>query len=203
MALSSADINRALIQAIGSNRQDEMLCKLVFGAITADWAAETILSDLKGVSTQTQMTDLCTTILSLACEFPFFHHRLTALLLSVRNMKDGKGNTTRSSFLSRMSTLSGDQLRSGYASMFDDDLEAASIAEYINLHGFLASTLSDPSVVIPPQEQIFGFEDALFIISTSLEEHVDSHNKFNVDIPAAAQYMIHAGPAIYRACQQL
>jgi len=47
---------------------------------------------------------------------------------------------------------------------------------------------------------IAGLDDALFILSAALEDHPDSHRTPGVDIPAAAQYVIHCGDVLFEVC---
>lgn len=48
--------------------------------------------------------------------------------------------------------------------------------------------------------RITGLDDALFILSAALEDHPDSHRTPVIDIPAAAQYVIHCGDVFFEVC---
>lgn len=49
---------------------------------------------------------------------------------------------------------------------------------------------------------VVGLDDALFILSTALEDHPESHHSPDIDIPAAAQYVTHAGSVLFEACMK-
>lgn len=47
---------------------------------------------------------------------------------------------------------------------------------------------------------ITGLDDALFVLRAALEDHPDSHRTPGIDIPAAAQHVIHCGNVLSEVC---
>lgn len=200
MARINLDINLALAEEIGQGYPGaEILHDVLFGRTIAGLGAVDVLC--VGETSSSEMYDLCRVIITLACEFPFLQPRLVALISSVAQLRRRGYDTLEPKFLKPMATIIGDLSQSNYARMFDEGTNTSEITEYVNLHGFLASIIAEMGVMLP-NEQITGIADALFIISTSLEDHRESHHKPHVDVPAAAQYMIQAAALIYQSCQQ-
>ncbi|KAI4124774.1 MAG: hypothetical protein LQ338_004633 [Usnochroma carphineum] len=90
-----------------------------------------------------------------------------------------------------------------------------------HLVGLIASIMQSASVSFPSEmrvcfvkefatatrhretkEGLTHVNDALFILSTALEGHASSHKLPDVDVPAAAQYMIHAGELVFNECKK-
>ncbi len=115
----------------------------------------------------------------------------------------GFSTEMRSSFVSEMATTIGDTTQSNYGNLFDDRHRTPDlISDHIHLNRFIAGLLSALGSFEDPQESITGLDDALFILSTGLEENTESHKMPDVDIPAAAQYIIHAGELLFKACKK-
>ena len=114
------------------------------------------------------------------------HSHRDAVLLRIRN-----GNNIGDAAQSNYGVLSEERHRT-------PDL----ISDHIHLNRFLARLLLALDKPEGPGDHITGLDDALFILSTSLEEHADSHDLPNVNIHAAAQYMIHAGELFFEACEK-
>ncbi len=93
----------------------------------------------------------------------------------------------------------GDWASSNYGHLFDNSNESPGlIRDHIHLHRFIARLMSFLGENEHPEHRLTGLNDALFILSTSLEDHPDSHDLPDVDVPAAAQYMIHAGELFFK-----
>ena len=102
-----------------------------------------------------------------------------------------------------MATTIGDAAQSNYGVLSEERHRTPDlISDHIHLNRFLARLLLALDNPEGPGDHITGLDDALFILSTSLEEHADSHDLPNVDIHAAAQYMIHAGELFFEACEK-
>ena len=109
----------------------------------------------------------------------------------------------RSRFNAGFATSIGDITQSNYGLLFEASKRNQSlIRDHIQIHGFLSRLLSALGGLEDPKGRLTAFSDALFILSTSLEEHPDSHNLPDVDVPAAAQYMIHAGTILFEECKK-
>lgn len=103
----------------------------------------------------------------------------------------------------KMVATIGDTTQSNYGNIFDERHRTPDlISDHIHLNRFIARLLSALGDVENPGERITGPDDALFILSTGLEDNSESHNLPDVDILAAAQYMIHAGELFFEACQR-
>ena len=95
--------------------------------------------------------------------------------------------------------LVADTTRANYGVLFEESRRDQDlISDHVHLNRFLARLL-----FLNPEERISDIDDALFILATAFEGHPDSHNAPEIDIPAAAQYMIHAGELFHKECINL
>ena len=109
----------------------------------------------------------------------------------------------RSIFVSEMATAIGDTAQSNYGDLFEErQCTRNLISDHIHLNRFLARLLSALNGTGNEQERIMELDDALLILSTGLEGHAESHDLPDVDIPAAAQYVIHAGEVFFEECKK-
>lgn len=105
--------------------------------------------------------------------------------------------------MSNIAVTIGDTTQSNFGLLFEERRRTLElIIDHIHLNRFIARLLSALGDVENPGETITGLDDALFILSAGLEENPDSHKLPDVDIPAAAQYMIHAGEVFFEGCKK-
>lgn len=101
-----------------------------------------------------------------------------------------------------MAVTIGDTTQSNYGNIFDERHRTSNvISDHIHLNRFIARLLALTDIE-NPGEGITGLDDALFILSTGLEGNSNSHDLPDVDIPAVAQYMVHAGELFFEACKK-
>jgi len=140
----------------------------------------------------------------LACEYPFLQPQLVSLVACIMQSPPLSFSAERrSEFVLEMVVTIGDTTQSNYGNIFDERHRTPDlISDHIHLNRFIARLLSALGDVENPGERITGLDDALFILSTGLEDNSESHNLPDVDIPASAQYMIHAGELFFEACKR-
>jgi len=202
-------INTGLSKAIQEDHDTEdvnILYDLVMGSTTPAFAAVDLVALANRTSgDQAFLLDISIQILSLACDYPFLQPALVDLVASLsRPSPSSPTSPTRYDFVSSFATMTGDLTRANYGHLFDAASSTSTtglIQDHVNLNGFIARLLSTVDSPEDPKDRVTGLDDALFIMSTSLEDHPNSHSLPDVDIPAAAQYMIHAGALLLKACQ--
>jgi len=175
-----------------------VLYDLTINSISPQLAAtELVQFALQESDTRLALSDISTQILSLACESPFAHFQLAALIGSVT---EDVGNDIPSEageqFRSTFATALGDLAQSEYAQLQDQNVpqESDQATEYVHLNGFIAHLLA--ILKLGGSKRVTGLDDALFIITNALEEE-----PAKVDVRAAAQYFIHATNILKHACQ--
>ena len=149
---------------------------------------------------------LCTFSLQiqcLACDYSFLQAQLVSLVVSITRLRESYlPSDVRSKFSAGFVGSLADTTKSNYGHLFEESRRTPDlIRNHIYLNCFIARLLPYHHEASFSSEVLSDFDDALFILSTTLEvEHDSSHGLPNVDVPAAAQYMIHAGKRIYNEC---
>lgn len=143
-------------------------------------------------------------IIFLACDYPFLQPQLVSLVACIMQSPPASFSAERrSDFVSNIAVTIGDTTQSNYGLLFEERHRTPDlISDHIHLNRFIARLLSALGDVDNPGETITALNDALFMLSTGLEENPDSHKLPDVDIPAAAQYMIYAGEVFFEACKK-
>ena len=205
MSLRSS-INNGLRQAIFEDVEENptatLLYDLIYGNTTASLTkAEVIAITHKYKDTESFLPELSTQIIFLASEYSFLNPQLISLVECILHSKPSDlPNQIRPDFISAMSTTLSDTTRANYGNLFEERHRTPDlIRDHINLNRFIARLLS--AVAGTDGEDITGIDDALFILVVGLEGHADSHNFPDVDVPVAAQYVIHAGDLLFEACK--
>lgn len=109
----------------------------------------------------------------------------------------------RSAFLSSLSSSLGDLTQANYGNLFKNNQDGSDLVrDHVTAHAFYARLLGAVGHVQTPNERISGLDDALFILSNSLEAKETVHGNSNIDIPAAAMYTIHAGNVLFEESQK-
>lgn len=177
-----------------------LLYDLIYGKTTPVIAAAEIMDFARAnPDTQPYLENFSMQVLSLACNYPFLQPQLVSLVVSIMQIPPASSpDEVRSCFKKSFATLMGDWASSNYGHLFDNSKHTPGlIRDHIHLHRFIARLLSSLGENENPEHRLTGLNDALFILSTSLEDHSDSHDLPDVDVPAAAQYMIHAGELFF------
>lgn len=197
-------INNGLLKAIRDDGDfkdaNTLLYDLIYGKTIPVIAVAEIMGFARAnQETQDYLEDFSTQVLSLACNYPFPQPQLVCLIESILQIPPASTlDEARSCFQESFATLMGDCASSNYGHLFDDSKKSLGlIRDHIHLNRFTARLLSSLGENENPEHRYTGLNDALFILSTSLEDHSDSHHSPNVDIPAAAQYMIHVGKLFF------
>lgn len=179
---------------------NNLLYDLIYGKTTPAIAAAEIMGFSRAnEDTQPYLENFSMQILSLACNYPFLQSQLVCLVVSIMQIPPASPlDEVRSCFKKSFATLMGDCASSNYGYLFDNSNDSPGlIRDHIHLHRFIARLMSFLGENENPEHRLTGLNDALFILSTSLEDHPDSHDLPDVDVPAAAQYMIHAGELFF------
>lgn len=193
-------INNGFLKTIRENGDfkdaNTLLYDLIYGKTTPVIAAADFMGFARAnQDTQPYLENLSMQVLSLACNYPFLQPQLVCLVVSIMHSPPASSpDEVRSCFKNSFATLMGDWASSNYGQLFDTSKHSPGlIRDHIHLNRFIARLLSSLGESKNPEHRLTGLNDALFILSTSLEDHSDSHDLPDVDVPAAAQYMIHAG----------
>ena len=203
--LSSA-IRRVICGDDASDPLNALLYNLIEGNTTPALAAADLLTTArKSPDLESHFSDLTAQTISLASQYPLFHIHLVDLIASIMYPAADFSFEIRASFVKVFSTGIGDLTQSNYGHLFEAEQRCRNPRlgeEHINLNRFIARLLSALGEPRKPGEGVTQVQDALFILSTALEDHASSHKLPNVDIPAAAQYMIHAGGVVFSQCEK-
>lgn len=203
------EINNGLQKAIHDDGDIEdantVLHSLIYGRTTPVLAAAEILGFIRvNKDPKSYLESFSTQVISLACNYPFLQPQLVSLVVSIVQLPPASLPDEKRSYLEDSFTTSmGDVRSSNYGHLFDDSRRSqALIHDHIHLSRFEALLLSALGENENPKYRLTVLSDALFILSTSLEDHSDSHHLPDIDVPAAAQYMIHAGDLFFDECNK-
>ena len=203
--LSSA-IRRVICGDDASDPLNALLYNLIEGNTPPALAAADLLTTArKSPDIESYFSHLTAQIISLASQYPLFHPDFVSLIASIMYSAADFSFEIRASFVKVFSTGIGDLTQSNYGHLFEAEQRCRNPRlgeEHINLNRFIARLLSALGEPRKPGEGVTQVQDALFILSTALEDHASSHKLPNVDIPAAAQYMIHAGGVVFSQCEK-
>jgi len=201
MATSSRDILEGIQRQVCgefTTPDVNILYDLTINSISPQLAAEELVQfALQEADTKLAFLDLSTQTLSLACESPYAHLQLAALIRSItENAGDDIPSKVREQFRSTFATALGDHAQSEFAQLQErkELQESDQAAEYAHLNGFIAHLLATLKRQGP--ERITGLDDALFIISSVLEEDPPK-----ADVRDAAPYFLHAIDVLEHACR--
>jgi len=97
--------------------------------------------------------------------------------------------------------LATDAMQANQGRLFEENRETKElIGDFINLSCFVARLLFVLGIEMAGEGDVAGLPDARFILGTALEDYPEFHRSPNIDIPATAQYVIHAGNVLFEAC---
>ncbi|KAL9087246.1 MAG: hypothetical protein Q9165_006740 [Trypethelium subeluteriae] len=194
-------LSQAILGNTGGDEVDKLLYKLCFGHTSPELAAADLFILASSSSDANSIvSNLSDQILSLACDYPFLQPHLAGLIKAILLASPSEALTleVRTLFAKEFSITTGDYAQSNHGLLFEPRHRTrVRIQEHINLHRLFARLLGEV-----PDEGLVHIEDAFYIISTALEDHPESHNAPNIDIPAAAQYMIWAGKVFLKGCRE-
>ena len=200
-------IHRVICGDDANDPLNALLYDLIDGNTTPALAAADLLTTAReSPDLESCFSDLTVQTISLASEYPSLHLHLVGLIASImQSAPPSFPSEMRASFVKEFSTGIGDVTQSNYGLLFEEKQRRRNPRfgeEHIYLNRFIArllSTLGEPG---EPTEGVTQVQDAVFILSTALEDHASSHRLPDVDVPAAAQYMIHAGELVFDECQK-
>lgn len=200
-------INTALHRTIFENNDDDdpatttLLYDLLYGNTNTNIAVHELIVSATGTKDADDFfSSLSIQILYLAAEYPFLQPQLQALV----ERTIASPNAAASDFTSSMAVTLSDTIQSLHAQLFEQKNKTKDhIDDYINLHRFTARiiAISTPTADMADRA-VSGIDDALYVLSTALEAHPDSHNFLDAVVGAAAQYVIHAGSALFEVCRK-
>ena len=203
-------VNNGLRRAIFEDDEKDplniLLYDLIDGSTSPTLAAAEFLTVARdSQDTESCFSDLAAQTVSLASEYPFLQPHLVGLIASIMQSAPASfPSEMRICFVKECATAIGDTTQSNYGILFEEEQRRrrpSLVQEHVNLNRFIARLLSALGEPREPKEGLTHVNDALFILSTALEGHASSHQLPDVDIPAAAQYMIHAGELIFNECE--
>lgn len=197
------DLSKAILEGYDEIKDASVIfLDFIYGKTNSVVAAARVIATARNSQdVESYLYNLSVQIQSLACNYPFLQAQLVSLVLSITRLPlTNLPSDVRSKFFSSFATSLGDLTQSNYGLLFEDGRRTPDlIHDHIYLNSFIARLLANLKQPENPAEVISGSNDALFILSTSLEGGDNSgHGLPNVDIPAAAQYMIHAGEFLYK-----
>ncbi|MCJ1424052.1 hypothetical protein MMC29_001939 [Sticta canariensis] len=114
--------------------------------------------------------DLSLQVQSLACDYPFLQAQLVSLVVSITRLPlTHFPSAVRPKFFTSFASSLGHTTQSSYGLLFEDSKRVPDlIRNYIYRNGLIAHLLADLKLPANSAEMLLGFEDALFILSTSL-----------------------------------
>jgi hypothetical protein len=190
-------VNSNLRQAILEGSEDDpvtrLLYSVVYGYTSTTLATEEMLSSNTNTKDlNTYLSRLSIQALFLASEYPFLQPQLVDLINTILS-NPSFPEESKDQFSSGMITDISDTTKSNYGHLFDEKQRTKDlIDDHINLHRFLARLL--------PLGGLVEIDDAMYMLCVGLEDYSHSHKAPDIDVPAAAQYVIHAAAPIFDAC---
>lgn len=140
----------------------------------------------------TYLSSLSIQVLFLTSEYPFLQPQLVDLINSILS-NPSFPEESKDHFSSEMRTDISDTTKSNYGHLCNEKQRTKDfIDDLINLQRFLARLL--------PLGGLVEIDDAMYMLCMGLEEYSHSHEAPDIDVPAAAQYVIHAAVPIFDAC---
>ena len=199
-------LRRAIFEDDEQDPLNTLLYDLIHGSTTPTLAAAEFLTVARdSQDTEYCYSDLAAQTISLASDYPFLQSHLVGLIVSIMQSAPASfPSEMRICFVKEYTTTIGDTTQSNYGMLFEEAQRRrrpSLVQEHVNLNRFIARLLSALGEPREPKGGLTQVNDALFILSTALEGHASSHQLLDVDIPAAAQYMIHAGELILNECK--
>ncbi len=182
---------------------NSVLHLVIYGDTKAYIAAPEILRDsLKSKDTASYFNDVSFQIQSCACYHPYLQPQLVCLVEAIINSPPCHfPGRLPSQFYTALTTPMADRTEWNYDLVSDASRRTpCRIRDYIHLNVFIARLLPVIDKPRDPKQRFSGLNNALFVLSTSLEGHPESLNSPDVEITAAAQYMIHSGTFIFSKC---
>jgi len=192
-------INSNLRQAVFEleNSTDDPVTRLLYSVVYGYTSTTLATKDMLSSTTNTKdldsyLSSLSLQALFLASEYPFLQPQLVDLINTIlwdpRFPEESKDH-----FSSELITDISDTTKSNYGHLFNEKNRTKDlIDDHINLHRFLARLL--------PFGGLVDLDDAMYMLCVGLEDFSNSHGAPDIDIPAAAQYVIHAATPIFGAC---
>ncbi|CAF9939346.1 MAG: hypothetical protein HETSPECPRED_001559 [Heterodermia speciosa] len=199
-------VRRAIFEDDEKDPLNILLYDLIHGSTSPTLAAAEFLTFARdSEDTESCFSDLAAQTISLASEYPFLQPHLVGLIASIMQSAPASfPSEMRICFVKKYAKAIGDTTQSNYGILFEEEQRRrrpSLVQEHVNLNRFIARLLSALGEPGKPKEGLTHVNDALFILSTALEGHASSHQLPDVDVPAAAQYMIHAGELIFNECK--
>lgn len=190
-------VNSNLGQAIFEDSEDDPVTRLLYSVVYGDTSTTLATKDMLSSNINTKDLDtylsrLSMQILFLASEYPFLQPQLVDLINTILS-DPSFPEASKDHFSSEMITDISDTTKSNYGHLFNEKNRTKDlIHDHINLHRFLARLLY--------LEGLVDLDDAMYMLCVGLEDFSDSHEAPDIDIPVAAQYVIHAAVPIFDAC---
>jgi len=191
----NSNLRQALLEFEHSKDEPvtRFLYSVVYGYTSTTLATKEMLSSITNPKDlDTYLSSLSIQILFLASEYPFLQPQLVDLINTILSSPSFP-EESKDQFSSEMITDISDTTKSNYAHLFDEKNRTNDlIDDHINLHRFLARLL--------PLGGLVDLDDAMYMLCVGLEDYSHSHEAPDIDVPAAAQYVIHAAVPIFDAC---
>lgn len=203
-------LKEAVVEAGHYEEVNNILYDLIFGRTNAVLAAEELTRYAREAPNAEEVfLKVSNQILDLACDHAFLQPPLVRLVAAANGLPPAKcPDETLRMFRSSFGPSLHGMARSTYAGLLGGSLEQPSdeslIRYHVNLNGFTARLMveEDPSRRKDSSSTFTRPDDALFIISSALETPFsDPETSPDVDIPAAARYMIHAAALFLDECE--
>ena len=198
----ATSLRQEILQTEQPSPESLIIFHLVNGHTSPHLAAIDLLITITQAHKPSELLTIITTDLaSVVTEYPTLHPQLIALVSAIYSLSSS--TPQRSAFLSSLSSSLGDLTQANYGNLFENNQDGSDLVrDHVTTHGFYARLLDAVGHVQIPNERISGLDDALFILRNSLEAEETVHGNSNIDIPAAAMYMIHAGNILFKESQK-
>lgn len=203
-------VRKGIAEAGDFERVNTILCDLFFGRTNPELAAEALIKYASQASSMEEiLLKSSNQVLDLACDHAFLQPQLVKLVAALNGEPPSKcPNEVLQAFRTSFGLSFHDMARATYGGLrtLEQQNDESSVRYYVNLNGFTARLMveEDASRKNDPSSTFTRPDDALFIISSALEAPLSSPEaSLDVDIPAAAQYMIHAAAVFLRECESV
>jgi len=171
----------------------------MYGNLSTTLAAEEVVWAATAKSSDVYLGSLSLQIVFCGSEYSFLQLQLVDLIKAVLSFPEFPTDARLRFTLEAL----GDAMQLSYGRLFEEGRETEElIDDCVNLDCFVVRLLSVLGIDMAGEGDVAGVHGALFTLSTGSEDHPESHKSLNIDIPAATQYVIHAGNVLFKACMK-
>lgn len=192
----SSLLRKEILEGGPSSAESSIIFGLINGRTSPCVAAVDLLAVVARAQDSLEVMDfIIERLFSLITDYPLLQPHLIALLSAMYNLPSS--TPQRREFLGVFSQWAREATHADYSHLFNEELPEL-IRDYIAMSGFYARLLNLMGEWPVLEGDITGLWDALFVLCEAIEDETTAHTNPNIDISAAAMYLIHAGEILFK-----